>query len=130
MGDEEALIAAERARRAAIVRDDIEALEALTADRFHYAHINGMVEDRAAYFERMRSGVVRTPETSARDMVVQLREGYALLNGISRIAFDWQTRDAKGVIETLFLSVWEKHDGAWKIVAYASTPLPDTGVSA
>ena len=124
MRDEEALIAAERARRVAIVNDDVDRLDALTADRFHYAHINGMVEDRSAYFARMRSGVVRTPATSARELTVQLREGYALLNGISYIEYDWQTKDAKGVIETLFLSVWEKQDGAWKIVAYASTPMP------
>jgi hypothetical protein len=122
--DEAALVAAEHDRRAAIVRNDIDAIEAMTADIFHYAHINGMVEDRDAYLSRLRAGLVRTPATSARDMRVRLRQGYALLDGISRIAFEWTAGEARGVIETLFLSVWEVQDGRWKIAAYASTPLP------
>jgi ketosteroid isomerase-like protein len=122
--DEEALIAAEYARRAAIVRDDADALEAGMADHFHYAHINGMVEDRAAFLMRIRAKVVRTPRTEATDLNVTLRDGYALLTGKSYIEFAWTTHENSGFVETLFTSVWEKHDGRWQISAYASTPLP------
>lgn len=124
MTDEAALIAAERARREALMNDDADALEAGMADIFHYAHINGLVEDRAAFLARIRAKVVKTHATSARDLVVRVRDGYAFLNGISRIEYEWLSGEAKGVIETLFLSVWEKHGGEWKIAAYASTPLP------
>jgi hypothetical protein len=123
-GDEAALIAAEQARRAAIVRDDADALEAGMADHFHYAHINGMVEDRAAFLARIRAGVVKTPRTEATDLKVTLRDGYALLTGKSYIEFAWTTHENSGFVETLFTAVWEKQSGAWKIAAYASTPLP------
>ena len=122
--DETALIATEHARRAAIVRDDVEALAVGMADHFHYAHINGMVEDRAAFLARIGAKVVRTPRTEATDLKVTLRGGYALLTGKSYIEFAWTTHDNKGFVETLFTAVWEKHDGDWKIAAYASTPLP------
>lgn len=124
MTEEEALIAAEHARRAAIVRDDVDALAAGMADHFHYAHINGMVEDRDAFLARIGAKVVKTPRTEARDLKVVLRDGYALLTGKSFIEFAWTTHDNSGFVETLFTAVWEKHDGDWKIAAYASTPLP------
>jgi len=122
--DEAAIIAAERARRDAIMRDDVDALAAGMADSFHYAHINGMIEDRAAFLARIQARVVKTPHTSAHDMIVRIRDGYALLTGVSHIDFEWTTHENKGRVETLFLSVWEKHGGDWKITAYASTPLP------
>ncbi|MDQ8757586.1 nuclear transport factor 2 family protein [Sphingosinicella sp. LHD-64] len=122
--DEAQIIAAERARRQAIMDDDVDALAAGMADSFHYAHINGMVEDRATFLARIAAKVVKTPHTSASDMIVRLRDGYALLTGRSYIEYDWITHESRGVVETLFLSVWEKQDGKWKIAAYASTPLP------
>lgn len=122
--DEAAIIAAERARREAIMCDDVDALADGMADCFHYAHINGMIEDRAAFLARLRAGVVRTPHTSAHNLTVRLRDGYALLTGVSHIDFEWTTHNNKGRVETLFTSVWEKHGDRWKIAAYASTPLP------
>lgn len=124
--DEAAIIAAERARRQAIMDDDVDALAAGMADSFHYAHINGMVEDRAAFLARIGARVVKTPHTRASDMTVQLRDGYALLTGRSYIEYDWTTHESRGVVETLFLAVWEKRDRQWKIAAYASTPLPSS----
>jgi hypothetical protein len=113
------LIAAEHKRRAAIEARDLDALEAMTADHFHYAHVNGLVESREAYFARLREGDIATriTATSASDLSVTLRQGYALLDGRSRI------EATSGLFETLFLSVWEPDGQGWKIVAYASTPL-------
>ena len=122
--DEEAIIAAEHARRQALIDDDVDALAAGMGDHFHYAHINGLVEDRAAFLARIAAKAVKTHETAATDLAVELRGGYALLTGRSRIVYEWTTGDNKGVVETLFLAVWERRDDGWKIVAYASTPLP------
>jgi hypothetical protein len=125
MSDEtETLIAAEQARRDAITNDYPDALEAGMTDIFHYAHINGMVEDKAAFLTRIRAGVVKTHANRASDVRVQFRPGYALMTGRSRIEYEWTTHENKGVTETLFLAVWEKQGDDWKISAYASTPLP------
>ena len=116
----ESLIEAEHARRRAIERGDFEALETMTADHFHYAHINGLVESREDYFRRLRGDPTTTiSSTSASDLSVTLREGYALLTGRSMIVA------GPGEFRTLFLSVWEPGGEGWKIVAYASTPLPE-----
>jgi len=120
--DEESLIAAEHERRAAMSRNDVPALEAMTADCFYYAHISGLVEDRAAFFERLNLARVKLHRHTARDLSVRLRKGYAILTGISLLDFEWDTGE-KGVLETLFLSVWEPGEDRWMIAGYASTPL-------
>ena len=122
--DEDALIAAEHARREALMRDDADALAAGMADTYHYAHINGLIEDREAFLARIRARLVKTHHTSTRDLRITFRPGYAIMTGASRIDYEWANGQAKGTVETLFTSVWEKRDGAWKISAYASTPQP------
>ena len=112
------LVALEHARRAAITLGDIDAVERFLADTFYYAHINGLAEQRDAYLSRCRADPGTISATSASDISVQLRGGYALMTGKSRL----ETR--MGVFETLFLGVWERGDGGWKTSAYASTPLP------
>ncbi len=116
----ESLIAAEHARRAAIVALEMDALEAMTADHFHYAHVSGLVETREEYFERTRASLdspARIVATSARDIEVELRKGYALLKGKSHLDTTLMKFDS------LFLSVWEPGENGWMIVAYASTPV-------
>ena len=116
----ESLIAAEHARRAAIVALDLDTLEAMTADWFHYAHISGLVETREEYFARSRASMGasnRIVATRSWDLVPEIRRGYALLTGKSHIdvvAFRF---------DSLFLSVWEPGENGWMISAYASTPM-------
>ena len=124
MTDAASLIAAEHARRRAVEIDDVDTIEAMTADYFHYAHINGLVEDRATYLDRLRARAVITHATGASDLSVEIRPGYALLKGVSFMEFEWRDGSAKGRVDTLFLSVWEPVGDGWKIVAYASTPKP------
>ncbi len=78
-----------------------------------FAHVPGSQE----YLERERTKR-QIRATSSRELKVQLRPGYALVSGISRI------ETATATIETLFMSVWEKGAGGWKISGYASTPKP------
>ncbi len=125
----ESLIAAEHARRAAIVALDLDVLEAMTADWFHYAHISGLVETREEYFARTRASIgspARIVATSAHDISVELRKGYALMTGKSHL----DTTTMK--FDSLFLSVWEPGENGWMIAAYASTPvhLPASFLSA
>ncbi len=125
----ESLIAAEHARRAAIVALDLDVLEAMTADWFHYAHISGLVESREQYFARTRASIgspARIIATSACDVAVELRKGYAMMTGKSHL----DTTAMK--FDSLFLSVWEPGENGWMITAYASTPvhLPASFLSA
>jgi hypothetical protein len=115
---EETIIDLEHARRAAFMRGDPDEIESFLADTFHYAHISGLIEDREEFMRRTRAGPGGISFTSARDMAVQERPGYALLTGVSRIESKVLTFDA------YFLGVWEPKGDTWRLSAYASTPLP------
>jgi hypothetical protein len=111
------LFAAERARREATMRGDIEGMTRCLADTFYYAHISGLVENKQQFIARTQMNPKGITFTAARDLAVQVRNGYALLTGKSRI------ETSTVGIDTLFLSVWEKGKDGWKMSAYASTPL-------
>jgi hypothetical protein len=114
---EQELFAAEHARREATIRGDVEAMTSYIADTFYYAHISGLVENREQFIARTVANPKGITFTSARDLAVQFRNGYALLTGKSRI-------DSPVLnFEALFLSVWEKGPAGWKMTAYASTPM-------
>ncbi len=96
----QSVIDTEHSRRKAIENGDFDVLEAMTADQFHYAHINGLVETREEYFTRLRGDATTViSSTSASDLSVTQRDGYALLTGKSVIVA------ATGEFRTLFLSV-------------------------
>jgi len=120
--DEAELIALEHARRRAIEACDFDRLAEIVGEPFHYAHITGLIEDRAGYFDRTRGNPGFIKATSAHDIEVTMRPGYALMHGRSYIAIDPALPDP--ITQTWFLSAWERQGGAWKIVAYASSPLP------
>jgi hypothetical protein len=122
--DEQSLIATEHARRAAMVRGDAGALGAMICDRFHYAHINGQIDDRDTYLARIASGNLLCPHTSTRDLKPLVRPGYALLTGVSTIGYRWIDGGPEGEVTTLFTAVWEWHGDRWRLAAYASTPMP------
>jgi len=111
-------MAAEHARRDATMRGDVDAMLSYLADTFHYAHISGLVENREQFVARTVANPKGIHFTRASDLSVQFRKGYALLSGKSRL------EGATFSFDALFLSVWEKGDGGWKMTAYASTPMP------
>jgi ketosteroid isomerase-like protein len=113
------LIALEMSRRDAITRGDVAAVASFLADEFHYAHINGMVEDRAAFLQRTTEQPNLITFTTATELNVSVRSGYALMTGKSHIETPELT------VDTLFLAVWEPGRDDWKLAAYASTPLPN-----
>jgi hypothetical protein len=121
---EAALIAAETARRKAMTDGDAAAMDGFLADHFYYAHINGEVDDREGYLNRLRRATVKYLSSEMRDVNVVLRNGYAMLSGISKIDFENYARNTEGTVETLFLTVWESTPSGWRISAYSSTPLP------
>jgi uncharacterized protein (TIGR02246 family) len=119
----EAVLAAEDARRTAMMRSDAEALGALFTDDFTYVHYNGFREGRTPYLERMRAGNVRYVDVRRSDETVRFYGETALLECTMTMTF--KLPDAEpATFSSLVLQVWVKIGGAWKIAAYASTLIP------
>jgi ketosteroid isomerase-like protein len=121
VSDQEAVLAADARRRAAMVAGDATALGALLDDDLIWTHSSGKTDGKRSFLEGIASGTVRYLSLEA-DGVGVIQRGnvficHGLLNGRA-------SRD--GVEKTLsnrFLAVWERTESGFRMVAWQSTGL-------
>ena len=121
--DQDAVLAAEDARFAAMVAADSAAMRRWFADDLVYVHSTGAVEDREQLIASIAGGKLQylAIEPSSRRVVFQGPDA-AFVNGAARIkarsgdkAFDFPAR---------YLAVYGLRDGAWRLHAWQSLRLP------
>lgn len=117
------VLAMEARRAAAICANDPDALEALLTDDFVYTHATGFSEGKAAYIDRVRSGVVRYQRLETRDVKARRHGGCVILDGSAEFGYA-RSDGASGVIHSLFMATWVETADGWRLAGYASTPLP------
>jgi Domain of unknown function (DUF4440) len=116
----EAVLEAEGRRCTAMLNADIQALEHLLDARLHFSHANGAVDDKVQYLAKMAGGriVYRAIDWSEQS-VLSLGSTVVLAGRMSTQVV------VNGVAKHLnnrVLSVWVL-DGAWRLLAFQSTPL-------
>jgi Domain of unknown function (DUF4440) len=74
-------VASEEARFAAMAANDLDALESLLEDDLHYVHANGMVEDKAEFLRKIRSGERRYRRFESRSREVRHERGLSFVFG-------------------------------------------------
>ncbi|MCY1214020.1 hypothetical protein D9M68_518260 [compost metagenome] len=117
-----ALRQADAARYQAMLAGDADALEPLLADALSYTHSSALREDKQAYLASLRSGRVRYLQASVQEVGQEIYDDIAVMQGKALLI-----AIVDGVERTLdnrFLSVWKRQDGAWQMLAWASTPIP------
>ncbi|MFD2499417.1 nuclear transport factor 2 family protein [Rhizorhabdus histidinilytica] len=117
--DEQSLIAAEHRRRRLSVEGDAAGLEAMMADGFYYAHLNGLTDDRESYLARIRAGEVHYTTMTAHDLDAHLigSAGWIRVSPASAIAG-----------RTLARKAWPRHcssrSGRTRTEGGGSPPMP------
>lgn len=113
------LLQAERARAAAVVAGDLQALPSLLDPELRYVHATGVCHDRDGYLQYLRSGprfleVVLTPEE-----IVDLAEGAAFAGRL----FMRLQREGEAVIEarSWVSGLWLRADAGWRLRLFQST---------
>ena len=124
-GDRQALAElelADQARYRAMLDGDLAALDRLLHDGLSYTHSSALQEGKAAYLESIRSGRVRYLDAQVQEVSCQLHGDVALMQGkaLLRAIVD----GAERMLDNRFLSVWKREDGNWRMLAWASTPIP------
>ncbi|WP_242405249.1 nuclear transport factor 2 family protein [Cupriavidus taiwanensis] len=128
MEDLAALRQADAARYRAMLAGDIAGLEGLLADELSYTHSSALREDKQAYLASLRSGRVRYLQASVREVGQEIYNDIAVMEGKALLV-----AVVDGVERTLdnrFLSVWKRQEGAWQMLAWASTPIPAPAAAA
>jgi Domain of unknown function (DUF4440)/Domain of unknown function (DUF6265) len=119
----DAVLAAEDARFAAMVRGDAEALHRWLAGELSYVHSTGEIENREQLIDSITSGRRRFDAVEPTERrVIFSGSGAALVQGLARF------RVAAGAtplaFEARYLAAYGLRDGDWKLLAWQSLRLP------
>jgi ketosteroid isomerase-like protein len=112
----------ETRRFEALVRGDTASLEEIMADDAIYTHATGVVETKAEYLAKMKSGEVRYESFAPEQLQVRIYGTAAVLTGIAGVKahVGGEVRN----LRLLFTDVYVKQGDRWRMVAWQSTRLP------
>ena len=108
--------------RTAIVKQDKAKLESLTAAALSYSHSDARLQNKAEFIDGVmtRKGTLKSLEWP--EMTVQIVGANGIVRHlwVSSSELDGKVTETKiGVIQ-----VWQKQNGAWRLLARASWKLP------
>ena len=106
----------------AMVEGDADALEALLADDFTYTHKSARVEPRAELIPSIRGGR-KNARMDFEEMPVRSYPGTAIVNGLSHMRVG--PPGSRIEFDSRFTAVLAEVDGAWRLVLYHSTGVPE-----
>ncbi len=119
---ETAMIAAEKARCAAMLAGDNEAHAALLDPRLQFHHATGAVDDKQAYMAKMAAGRIQYVAIRwSEEKVVALGDDAAVLTG--RMNTDVRVEGVDKALINRVTSVWRRTDGSWQMLVFQSTPM-------
>lgn len=117
-----AVLAAEKRRCDAMLASDDAVLEALLDPRLHFSHATGAVDDKAAYLAKMAAGRIQYVGIGwDEEKVTALAPDAAMLTG--RMTTDVRVEGVDKRLDNRVITVWALGGGAWRLVAFQSTPL-------
>jgi ketosteroid isomerase-like protein len=110
------LLQLEKTRVNALVHDDIPALEKLFADDLTYVHSSGVLESKAEFLGRLRSGE-RKYLSKEHEPGVALRSygDTTILTGSTKVAVTFRGQSQN--LHLRFTETWHKRAGQWQVVA-------------
>jgi hypothetical protein len=116
------ILALETQRITAMVRQDTGALGALLADDLSYTHSAGNTDSKASFLELIENGVRYLGVDYSDVQVVPLDGDTAVVRGEAKI----RLQDIPEYF-VVFLDVWTRREGAWKMIAWQATRIPEHG---
>jgi Domain of unknown function (DUF4440) len=125
--DEAAVAAAVEALRKAILGQEKAQLEALTADQLSYGHSDGRVENKAQFIDGVmnRKAILKSLTLSDHTIAIVGTDAIARHTWASESEMDGKLTTTKiGVLQ-----VWQKQNGAWKLLARQSVRPPQAQAS-
>jgi ketosteroid isomerase-like protein len=112
----------ERRRFAAMVAQDIAALELLLAEDLTYGHSNGEFQDKAQFLETIREGRLRYEAIGVQGLTVRHYGNVAIVTG--QILISGRAGDQPVTLNLRYTDAYVNRDGRWQLVAWQSTRLP------
>jgi hypothetical protein len=119
---EQAVLKAENARFAAMLKADAPALEKLLGDELSYTHSNALVQDKKAFIDDIKTGKIKYLTVDATDQKVHVFSNMAIVTGGASVHVIQNGNDL--TIKIRYTDAHINRGGAWQLVAWQSTRLP------
>jgi hypothetical protein len=114
-----AALRADKARIAAMVAGDGDALARLMSDQLRFVHSDGRVESKADYVKNLTAGDTAYKDAKTSELeTMQVSADVVVVLGVQemkkRLGPDWSD------IKLRYLAVWRNEYGAWRMIAWQS----------
>jgi ketosteroid isomerase-like protein len=116
------VLAAEEARRNAMLQSDVATLNRLLSDVMVYTHSSGGKDSKASWLSKLSDGSLRYDRLAFTDLNVTVVNDTALLTG--RMNATAVHSGQPRMVDSLYLAVWVKQPTGWQLVAAQGTPVP------
>jgi ketosteroid isomerase-like protein len=121
--DQDAVRKAETDRFAAMLKADVAALDKLLAEDLTYTHGDGRVIGKAAFLSDFRTGAFKYTTIEPTDVSVRVFGDVAVVTGGA--AMHVVNNGAPADIRIRYTDVHVRRNGAWQMVAWEATRLPN-----
>ena len=110
---------ADKARLAAMVKGDGEALARLMSDQLRFVHSDGRVESKADYVKNLMAGDTQYADAKTSELeTTQVSSDVVVVIGVQemrkRLGATWSD------VKLRYLAVWRNENGMWRMVAWQS----------
>lgn len=119
---EQAVLQADNARFAAMLKADAAALDKLLATELSYTHSNASVQDKAAFISDVKSGKIKYLTIEPADQKARVFGNMAIVTGSASVHVIQNGNDLTFKIR--YTNAHIKRSGAWQMVAWQSTRFP------
>lgn len=124
--DENSLLAAEEARRQAMLDNHTDRLGALLSDTLVYTHSTGGQDSKQGYLGKLASGVLRYEAVEFKNVQVRLIGTVGLLTAsmTATISGNQDSQGKRRVVANNYLAVWVYSASGWTLQLLQGSPLP------
>ena len=120
----EEILALDRKRADAMVRQDVETLARLLADDLSYTHSDGRTDTKESFLSLISGSAIRYLGVDYSNQKVTDCGDAVIVRGIARMRL---LRDPGGAQDysVLFLDVWARRGGRWQMAAWQATRITE-----
>jgi len=117
------VLQADDRRFEAMRKEDFPALEAVLADDLTYVHSTARLESKSEHVGNLRAGKPHYRGIAPRDRKVRVHGDTGIVNGVSEMHVESAGKEQRFTVR--YLAVYSKSGGAWRMIAWQSTRVPD-----
>lgn len=113
---------AEKSWAAAVVKNDLAALDGLLSSQLIYAHSTGVIETKSEYLAKLKTGAQKYDAIEHESVKVEVHGDAAVVHAIVRMR--GATKGEPFDNRLMMLHLWVKEAGRWRLAAHQTTRLP------